>query len=78
MPRKKESVVTIASKNKLLCAPLTDEAKAVLRRKALTDRQLLRMLNSNDEAAMPDSAQVRMLALDALYLRGFKIFDEVL
>jgi hypothetical protein len=75
---KKNSVVTIASKDKLLCAPLTKEARAVLRRKALTDRQILRMLNSNDETAMPDSVQVRMLALDALYLRGFKIFDEIL
>jgi hypothetical protein len=77
MKMKKKSVVTIASKNKLLCAPLTDEAKSVLRRKPLEDRKLLRILNSTDQSSMPDSAQCRMLALDALYLRGFKIFDEV-
>ena len=73
---KKTHVVTIASSNKLLCVPLSAEAKAVLRRNPLSNRQLLRMLTSNDEASMPSSAQIRMLALDALYLRGFKIFDE--
>ena len=77
MSRKKR-VVTIASKDKLLLENLTDEAKAVLRHKPLKNRQLLKMLNSNEQDSMPDSAQVRMLALDALYLRGFKIFDEVM
>jgi hypothetical protein len=50
----------------------------VLRRKALTDNQLLKIFLSNEEADLPDSAQCRMLALDALYLRGYKIFDEAL
>ena len=74
---RKGTVTTIASKNKLLCAPLNDEAKAVLRRKPLKDRFLLRLLISNKEVPLDDS-QIRMLALDALYLRGYRIFDEVL
>jgi hypothetical protein len=77
MPRK-SGVVSIASRNKQVHKVLNDEAKAVLRRKALTDNQLLKIFLSNEEADLPDSAQCRMLALDALYLRGYKIFDEAL
>lgn len=71
-----KKIVKIVSKDKRLSPELTSEAKAVLRRRSLTEKQLLRMLLSNDVSALPDSAQVRQLALDALYLRGYKVFDE--
>ena len=75
---KKKTVTTIASKNKLLVAPLTREAKAVLRRKQIDDKKLFKMLNSDDTWDLPTDSQVRMLALECLYARGFKIFNEAL
>jgi hypothetical protein len=72
----KPKVIKIISKSKDISIDLSREAKSILRRKPITNIQLLKMLNGIDEDDMPDSAQVRMLALECLEGRGFKIFDK--
>jgi hypothetical protein len=74
--RKKENR-KIVSRDKTKSFELTDEAEMSLRRKPLPDRKLLRFLLSTDEKDMPTSSEVRMLAVEALAFRGYKIFDRV-
>jgi hypothetical protein len=74
---KTTGVVTICSKDKKTRVELPAEAKAAVRRKPIADKRLLRMLVSIAEISMPDSAEVRMLALEALYGRGYKVFTQL-
>jgi hypothetical protein len=66
----------IFSKDKKRSFELTDEAINSMRRKPLADRKLLRFLLSTDEADMPSSSDVRLLAVEALAFRGYTIFDR--
>lgn len=65
----------IYSKDKKTVRKLSDEAEGAIKRKAIPDSRLLRILISNDESAMPDSARCRMMAWEILASRGFKIYD---
>lgn len=72
----KRKIIKIVSKDKSITVELTAEARTALRLKGISDKKLLRMLQSTDEADMPTSQQVRLLALVALERKGWKMFEE--
>ncbi len=51
---------------------VTDEAANAIRRKALTDKRLIQILNSNEEKHMPDSWEARWLAAFVLAAGGHR------